>query len=207
MHLLHIAGSPRKKQSVSLNVAHCFIERWTAVHSGSTVDTLDVWETKLPAFDGPALSAKYAGLAGTSLTNEQGQVWNEIRAICERFHRADIILFSVPMWNFGIPYRVKHLIDAVSQKDFLFTFDGRDLRGMLVGKQSVVIAARGAQLGGDYPEKDFDHQVAYLRTWSRMVGMTDFHSLSVEKTLSDPEFEVTKLVEARNAAAKLAETI
>jgi hypothetical protein len=29
----------------------------------------------------------------------------------------------------------------------------------------------------------------------------------VEKTLSDPEFEVTKLVEARNAAAKLAETI
>jgi FMN-dependent NADH-azoreductase len=204
MNLLHIVGSPRKESSISLNVACHFIERWTAIHPGSNVDTLDVWTTNLPAFDAPALDAKYAGLAGKTFTAQQRQVWSEIRVLSDRFHLADIIVISVPMWNFGIPYRLKHLIDAVSQKDLLFTFDGHNLKGSLVGRKAVVIAARGAQLGGDYPEKEYDHQTAYLRTWFRMVGIANLYSLSVEGTLSGPEVRAAIVADARKAASDLA---
>ncbi len=203
-HMLHIVGSPRKAVSASLDVARHFIGDWIAAHPDATVDALDVWETELPPFDGPALEAKYAGLTGTPLTAEQQQVWAEIRALAERFKRADVILISAPMWNFGIPYRVKHLIDAVSQKDVLFTFDGKNLNGLLGGRKLVVIAARGAPLGGDYPEKDFDHQVAYLRVWSRMVGIADFEAITVEGTLLGPEADEAARATARAKAAELA---
>lgn len=91
------------------------------------------------------------------------------------------------MWNFGIPYRLKHLIDAASQKDVLFTFDDRGLTGMLGGRRAVVIGARGVMLGGNFPREEFDFQISYMKAWSRMVGITDFHSVCVEKTLFGPE--------------------
>ncbi|BEU28441.1 NAD(P)H-dependent oxidoreductase [Paraburkholderia sp. 22B1P] len=68
------------------------------------------------------------------------------------------------MWNFGVPYRLKHLIDAVSQKGVLFDFDGKSLQGLVVGKRLFVVAARGAALGGDYSASNSDHWVAYLRS-------------------------------------------
>jgi FMN-dependent NADH-azoreductase len=29
------------------------------------------------------------------------------------------------MWNFGLPYKLKHLIDLVAQRNYLFTYDGK----------------------------------------------------------------------------------
>lgn len=204
MHLLHIEGSPRKQRSASIDVAHSFIEAWTAGHPGSTVDTLDVWATDLPEFDGPALEAKYAGLTGQTRTAEQERAWDAIRALADRLFRADLIVFSVPMWNFGIPYRLKHLIDAVSQKDVLFSFDERGLIGLLGGRKVVVVAARGIALGPDYPAQDYDFQGAYMRTWSSMVGIKECHILAVEKTLYGPEADAESRSAARHAAIALA---
>ncbi len=204
MHLLHVAGSPRKGTSASRDVANRFIDRWADEHPNATIDTLDVWETHIPPFDGPALAAKYAGLSGAPLTDEQTRVWVEIRTLAGRFDRADLILVSVPMWNFGIPYRVKHLIDAITQKDVLFAFDGRRLNGLLAGMRMVIVAARGTPLGGDYPEKDFDHQVAYLRTWARMVGITDVDAITVEGTLFGPDADESARAAARAQAHHLA---
>ncbi|MEJ0052050.1 MAG: NAD(P)H-dependent oxidoreductase [Methylovirgula sp.] len=207
MHMLHIVGSPRKELSASLDVATRFIEQWETTHSRATIDTLDVWTTYIPAFDGPALDAKYAGLAGRALTDEQKDVWAAIGTLAARFHCADVVLISVPMWNFGIPYRLKHLIDAVSQKNVLFTFDGENLNGLLNGKKMVIVAARGARLGGDYPEKDFDHQVAYLRIWARMVGITEVQVIVVEGTLLGREADEAARANARAQAHELAATL
>ncbi|VFU07988.1 FMN-dependent NADH-azoreductase [Methylocella tundrae] len=204
MHLLHVEGSPRKQRSASLEVARSFIGSWQARYPSGTIDTLDVWNMALPPFDGAALDAKYAGLAGQARTVEQETVWNEIRALAERFHRADLILFSAPMWNFGIPYRLKHLIDAVSQKDLLFTFDERGLLGLLGGRTVVIVAARGVALGEDFPEKDFDFQSAYLRMWSRMVGVTDVRTVTVEKTLFGTEADEASRSKAKAEAEELA---
>ncbi len=162
MPILHVAASPRGGRSASLAVASAFLDAYRAGHPGVAVDTLDVWATDLPPFDGPALEAKYAGLAGRPLTDAQRSAWGQVRSLADRFRAADLIVMSVPMWNFGLPYRLKHLIDAVSQKDLLFAFDGGRPAGLLGGRRLVVIAARGAPMGGDFPEAEADHQVAYL---------------------------------------------
>ena len=40
-----------------------------------------------------------------------------------RFDAADRYLFSVPMWNAGVPYILKQFIDVVSQPGMVFGFD------------------------------------------------------------------------------------
>ena len=206
MHLLHIEGSPRKQRSASIDVAHAFIDAWKQRHADGSVDTLDVWTTELPAFDGASLDAKYAGLTGQTRTPEQERAWDAIRALADRLFRADVIVVSVPMWNFGIPYRLKHLIDAVSQKDVLFSFDERGLVGLLGGRRAVVVAARGIALGPDYPAQDFDFQGAYMRMWCTMVGIKECHILAVEKTLYGPEADAESRSAARASAVALAAT-
>lgn len=200
-HLLHVESSPRKQRSASIEIAHAFIDVWKSKHAGATVDTLDVWNTELPEFDGEALGAKYAGIEGRERTAEEVKVWLEIEGLAERFKRADVIVFSVPMWNFGVPYRLKHLIDVVSQKDLLFTFDDRGLNGLLNGRKVVVIAARGAQL--DRAE----HQVSYMDTWSKMVGIDQQHAIVVEKTLYGPDIDKQGRETAKAEAVALASTI
>ncbi|URW83122.1 NAD(P)H-dependent oxidoreductase [Alcaligenes sp. DN25] len=137
------------------------------------------------------------------MTGDVAKVWSRISEMGQLFHAADVIVMGVPMWNFGIPYRLKHLIDAVTQKNVLYTFDGQNLVGTLGGRKLVVVAARGASLGGDYPEKEFDFQLAYLRTWARMVGINEVHAITVEGTLFGPEADAAARGPARESAREL----
>jgi FMN-dependent NADH-azoreductase len=200
-HLLYIESSPRKQRSASIEVAHTFIDAWKGQHAIATVDTLDVWNTPLPEFDGPALEAKYAGIQGLERTPEQKEAWAQIVELAGRFIKADVIVFGVPMWNFGIPYKLKHLIDAVSQKDLLFTFDERGLNGLLDGRTVVVVAARGA------PLDRAEHQISYITTWSEMVGIDDQYNIVIEKTLLGPEVDSQSRAAANAAATALAATL
>ena len=206
-HLLHIECSPRKQRSASIEVARAFIDTWAARHPQGTVDTLEVWSTALPEFDGAALEAKYAGLEGRARSADEARVWADIEALGQRFHRADVIVFSVPMWNFGIPYRLKHLIDAVTQKDTLFSFDERGLLGLLGGRTMVTVAARGVALGDDFPAAVYDHQVSYMSMWARMVGITAVHNVTVDKTLFGPEADAVSRAQAKAQAQALAQSL
>ena len=207
MKILHIISSPRGSRSASSEVADAFIEALAAKHPETSVDTINVWETALPEFDGPALDAKYAGIEGRTRTAEQKATWDQIESLAMRFHAAQVIVFSVPMWNFGIPYRLKHLIDVVSQKDLLFTFDERGLVGMLSGRKVVAVGARGITLGGNFPADAFDFQIAYMEAWSRMVGIPDFYSISVEKTLLGPDEDQASRAAGCAEALDLAATL
>ena len=202
--LLHVEASPRGARSASRQVAQAFLHAWTDRHPGAAVDVLNVWTAKLPVFDGDALDAKYAGLEGRERTPAQVEVWEEIDRLADRFRRAGTVLLSVPMWNFGIPYRLKHLIDVVSHKDVLFTFDERGLNGLLGGRRAVVVNSRGVGLGPDFPREELDYQQRYMTTWLRMIGITDIAHIEVEKTLMGAELDRAGREAACAEAARLA---
>ena len=118
-----------------------------------------------------------------------------------------MVLLSVPMWNFGIPYRLKHLIDVVSQKDVLFTFDERGLNGTLGGRKAVVVNARGVGLGPDFPREKLDYQQRYMTAWLHMIGITDVAHIEVEKTLMGSEVDHAERAAACAKAAQLGATL
>ncbi|MFZ5506483.1 MAG: FMN-dependent NADH-azoreductase [Pseudomonadota bacterium] len=208
-HLLHIESSPRKQRSASIEVAHAFIDAWQTAHPDGTVDVLDVWSEAMPEFDGAALDAKYAGLAGTPLTDEQAAAWAQIRALAARFQKADRLVISAPMWNYSIPYKLKQLIDVVSQKDLLFTFDERGQLGTLGHCKAALVLARGVEVG-DAPDalksSEWDLQRQYLDLWLRMVGITEVGHIVVQKTLYGPEVDAGSRAEAAARARAMAAT-
>lgn len=204
---MHVEASPRGLRSASLQVADAFLQAWKARVPEASVDVLNVWTTPLPSFDGDALDAKYAGLEGRERSAEQEGAWQQISALADRFRQASVILLSVPMWNFGIPYRLKHLIDVISQKDVLFTFDERGLNGVLGGRKAVVVNARGVGLGPDFPREELDYQQRYMTAWLRMIGITDISHIEVEKTLMGPEVDNASRAQACARATALAATL
>ena len=205
--LLHVEASPRRQRSASLQVASAFLEGWRRRFPEAAVDVLNVWTTQLPPFDGDALDAKYAGLEGRERSPQQEEAWRQIGALAERFRQASVVLLSVPMWNFGIPYRLKHLIDVISQKDVLFTFDERGLNGLLRERKAVVVDSRGVGLGPDFPREELDYQQRYMTAWLRMIGITDISHIEVEKTLMGADADHASRAEACARAAALAWTL
>jgi FMN-dependent NADH-azoreductase len=62
MILLNIQSSPRGAKSASIAVTGAFLDAYQALHSGTAIDTLNVWQEDLPDFDQEAIGAKYKGV-------------------------------------------------------------------------------------------------------------------------------------------------
>ena len=109
MRLLNIESSPRGSRSASIAVTSAFVEAYRQACPGVMVDTLNVWEEKLPDFDQEAIGAKYKGVYKQPMDQAETAVWDKIQELAVRFQQADRIVLGVPMWNFAYPYKLKQL--------------------------------------------------------------------------------------------------
>lgn len=206
-NLLYVECSPRKGRSASIEVSRAFIEAYAAAHPGDTIDRIDIWDLDLPEFDAEAMGAKYAGLSGTPLTANQRIAWEQIEELAQPFVAADKLLFAVPLWNFGIPYKLKHLIDVISQKNVLFNFNDDGFSGRLAGKKAAVVYARGLDYfsaSTNTPAPHYDFQKPYFEMWLKFVGITEIAAVVVEKTLFGQEIDGHSRAVAKTKAAMLA---
>ena len=202
--LLYVESSPRKQRSASIEVAKAFLDAYRIAHPGDSIQTIDVWNLKLPEFDGVAIEAKYAGIEGRERSAEQKAQWQQIEALAQPFREADKIVFSVPMWNWGVPYKLKHLIDVISQKDVLFTFDERGLLGLLTGKKALLILAKGVDYEAGSATRDWDLQTPYLQVWLQSNGITDITVIAVEKNLYGADVDRASRDAAKETAIAVA---
>ena len=206
--LLHIQVSPRIGRSASIAVAEHFVEVYRARHTGDTVETLNLWETDLPEFDGATIDAKYAIMHGQPHTPAQLEAWKAVVRIADRFKSADKYLFSLPMWNFGIPYKLKHFIDVLVQPGLAFSFTpDAGYKGLITGKPVVAIYARGGAYGPGTGAEGYDAQSAYLRQVLGFIGFTDIKEIFVEPTLAGPTANADAVAAGNLKATQLASAI
>jgi FMN-dependent NADH-azoreductase len=188
--LLHISASPRGERSESLAIARTYLDTYREVHPDDVVDGFDLWDGSLPPFGPHAAAAKMAIFAGETPTGAAAEAWAAATATFRRFVAYDRYLFSVPMWNAGIPYVLKQFIDVVSQPGLVFGFDPeKGYTGLVTGKKAVVVYT-GAVYGPDRPASfGSDFQSTYMRDWLQWAGITDFREISFRPNLatSDPE--------------------
>ncbi|WP_394824764.1 FMN-dependent NADH-azoreductase [Pendulispora albinea] len=206
-NLLYVEASPNKQRSVSIEVSRAFLATYAESNPGDAVHELDIWAADLPPFDQHALEAKYAGLAGVDRTDAQNAAWRVLEQLAAPFLTADKFLLGIPLWNFSIPYRLKHLIDLVSQKDILFSFDERGFSGRVKAKKAAVIYARGldyAPTSAWTPGESYDFQRPYIEAWLRFIGVTEIHSVVVERTLFGPGIDRESRAKGRLEAENLA---
>ena len=201
--LLYIQASPRSERSSSTDVANTYIDAFKTASADNTVSTLNIWEMNLPEFDGDRLNAKYSFLHGQNPSDAEATAWQEIVAIAEQFKDADCYLFSVPMWNFSIPYKLKHYIDIITQPGLTFSFDPETgFFGLVTGKPVTAIYSRG----GEYENaeaKGMDFQKPYLEMAMGFIGFREINTVLIEPTLADPDTVNSAIDTAKQQAATL----
>ena len=184
MRLLNIESSPRGSRSASIAVTSVFLEAYRQACPGVMVDTLNVWEEKLPDFDQEAIGAKYKGVYKQPMDQAETAVWDKIQELAIRFQQADRIVLGVPMWNFAYPYKLKQLIDLACQRNMLFTYDGNEYGPLLKTPRAFVVYVRGGTYAEDSPTpaSRFDHQKGYIDFWLKFIGVKQVNTLVVEGT-------------------------
>ncbi|MDK2956151.1 MAG: FMN-dependent NADH-azoreductase [Desulfovibrionales bacterium] len=194
--LLLLTSSPREKRSRSTAVAKAFAEACRKARPELEVVEKNVFEMDLPPFDGYALQAKYNIMHSRVHTPRELRAWSAVERLIEEFAAYDFYVVAAPMWNFSIPYRLKHYIDLICQPTYTFeSLPGGAYQGLIQGKAATIYAR-----GGSYPENTpaaaFNHQSPYLDFILGFMGLTVDASIFVEMTLAD---QITR--EARLDAA------
>ena len=182
--LLYIEASPRGDRSKSSKVAKAFLEAYQKANPGDTIDHINLWKVSLPSFDGDMLEAKYAVLSGQDQTPEQVSAWKTVSDIAEVFKSADKYVFSVPMWNFSIPYKLKHYIDIITQPGLTFSFTPEEGYKGLVSGKALVVYARGGAYGEGSGAEAYDLQTKSFAMHLGFIGITDQTNILVEPTLA-----------------------
>jgi FMN-dependent NADH-azoreductase len=206
--LLYIESSPRKNRSASINIARTFIDEYKAQNPGDSVDTLDLWKTELPSFDGDTINAKYSILHGEDHSESQKNAWSAVERIISDFKSADKYLISLPMWNFGIPYVLKHYIDILVQPSYTFSFSADSgYSGLITGKPAAIVYARGGAYKTGTDTANLDFQKSYMELVLGFIGITDINSIIAEPMLmTSPEDKDLIIQQAKDTAKKIAFT-
>jgi FMN-dependent NADH-azoreductase len=203
--LMYLQSSPRKDRSRSNKIAEAFLQTYMSKNPDDEIIKINLFKKILPPFDGFTINAKYNIMHGEKQSPEETDAWKIVEEIIEEFKSADKYLFSVPMWNFGIPYRLKQYIDIITQPTYTFGVDPeKGYIGLVTGKPAMVVYSRGGNYAEQEIEKQVDHQKSYLNLILGFIGFTDIKSVTVQPTLAEgPETAAAKVEQAIKQAENI----
>ena len=194
-NLLYINASPRGDLSTANQAATIFTDALTdSVH----LNRLDLFDAKLPEITLEITAAKMKFAMGLDLNEEEARQWTAIKNLVGQFVEADSYLFSIPMWNFSIPYKLKQYIDLITHPGLTFTSDENGPRGLSSGPATMIYSR-----GGDYSPKEgrpdpFDFQSPYMNAWTSLVGLAPVSEVLVQRTMAGPD-ALSKTIEAQKS--------
>lgn len=202
--LLHIIATPREEESRTLRVSDVFIKALKEKYHDFVVEELNLCDEQLPSLTVKRIDGKYALLSGKELSPELKEAWREIVAQIEKFLSADFYLISAPMWNFSIPYFLKHYIDVIIQPKYLFRYTENGVEGLVKNKKMVIITSRGGDYSGA-KERQYDLEEPYLSTVFGFVGITDITFINAQPMdAQGPDVQKSKIQEAQRIAREIA---
>ena len=181
--LFHLRCSPRSDAASSAG-ADVFVASFRKARPDWDVDVMDIWRERLPEFDGEALQAKYALLNNRALTTGERDAFAVVERMMVRFALAERVLISTPMWNFGIPYKLKQWFDLVVQPGLAFRFDPAiGYIPLIKDRPTMVIVASGADFVTGMNRGRPDMATPYLREALRFMGVKDARFVLIGPTV------------------------
>lgn len=208
MRLLHIIATTRGEQSRTLSVSKAFLEALYQKHPSVVVDELDLSKTELPPVLDSTVKAKYLMMmGGEGLDEETMASWKRVSAMAENFISYDLFLITSPMWNFSIPYMLKHYIDVIMQAGILFSFTANGPEGFAKYEQMVCITSRGSDYSPGSPMHSLDQQEPYLRAVFSLAGIEDIHFVHAQPLDLAPGLTQAALEKAKEEARQLVDKL
>ncbi|MDP2562810.1 FMN-dependent NADH-azoreductase [Psychrobium sp. 1_MG-2023] len=188
--ILHIDASAREKgdtttkhKSISKSLAAHFTNRWLATNNQDKVIYRDIGANP-PAF----ISQDWIAAVFTpdeQQTTQQKSLLSLSNTLISEVERADLIVMSTPMYNYGMPAVLKAWFDQVIRINKTISFDlargDFPLAPIMSGKTLVLITSSGEfgfEIGG--VREHMNHLGPHVKTASKYLGVESFHEIKSE---------------------------
>ena len=175
--ILHIISSPRGAESNSTRLGNTIIEKIKSQYPQNTVTVNNVVEKNYEPLQAVHVTAYR--LPDDSHTPEHKHALRDSNAAVNELNDADVIIISVPLYNFAIPAALKGWIDHIVRAGKTFSYQTGKPEGLLKGKKVyLAIASHGVYTDG--PMRSMDYAEPYLRFILGFIGLTDITTYRIE---------------------------
>ncbi len=172
--LLHIDSSLFGDNGQSSQLARQFVQRWANGRSGARIIYRSLTQQPLPHLD-ETIFGSFSTPEDDRTEEQRAHVARSNRLI-EELRSADLIVFGLPMYNFGVPSQLKAWMDHVARAGETFRYTENGPQGLITGKRAVIIRASG----GKYAGTDMDLQTGFVRQFLAFIGITEVEFVYAE---------------------------
>jgi len=205
MKLMHVDASPKLEWSNSRALSRDFVALLRARLPGLEVDYLDLSLTP------PAHVSREFAIATYTPAAESSEAMKAVLAewdgLCQRLLAADLLVFTMPMYNWCMPSSFKAFIDAIVRAGVTYVIDAQgNYVGQLAGKKTLFITSRGADLRPGSPFAHMDALTPALRHAFGFIGVAEPRFVDAQPMeFADPEARAAGLERAQQELAAVAE--
>lgn len=207
--LLRIDASARTTRSITRDLADRFLDAWVSVEARARILRRDVGQDPPPVVTADWMSAAFTPAEQRNAAMRDALSLSD--RLVDEVEQADVLLFAVPLYNYGLPASLKAWVDQVVRIGRVFSFDlGRGdfpIESSLRGKSAVVLSSRGEfgfHPGG--PRDGWNHLNPHLKTIAtRLLGVAedDFYQVAAEFQEFGGDRHERSRDQARQAASRL----
>lgn len=172
--LLLVQASLHSDLGQSSRLAGRFVGQWRQAHPDGCVIVRDLAADPVPHLTAERFAAFVA--RPESRTPAQARVVDESERLIGELEAADVVVFGLPMYNFGIPSTLKSWIDHVARAGRTFRYTGEGPIGLLADRPVYLFAARG----GRYLGTPRDTQTAYMTHLLNFLGLRNIQFVYAE---------------------------
>lgn len=170
-NILHIKASIRGDESVSNQIGEALL---TSLRDGASVTTRDLSKNDIPFVDAARFEANLT--AAPDRSAEQAELAAIADTLIAELQAADTIVFSTPVYNFGVPAVVKAWADLVARAGTTFKYTENGPVGLLEGKKAYITAASGGTPIGS----DMDFMSSWLTFFLGFLGIKDVEVIAAD---------------------------
>ncbi len=212
--VLHIDSSVRRSDnsvasynSISKDLGALFMDKWMSKNHHDKVIYRDLGLNPPNFISQEWIAAVFTAEQNRTLAQQELLVLSD--TLIAEVEQADLIVMTVPMYNYGMPASLKAWFDQVVRIDKTFSFDlGRGdfpLEPIMSGKTLVLLTSSGEfgfSAGGI--REQMNHLGPHIKLLSKYLGVSDFHEVGTEyqefsdhrheQSIEDAQQKISELV-------------
>ncbi len=209
MNILHVCANPKPtEESVSKQLAAAFFGKLIELKPDAELVNVNLYDEKPPFYSYELYKGAWYPVFDESYepSKVEEMALNYATKQAEMFNEADVLVLTMPMWNFSVPAIMKAWMDQVLTPGLTFSISKEDGIKPLHKVKSIVLLVSS---GGVYKEGDErDALSSQVRAAFGFIGIDDLEIVWAEgqNPLFFDNHEENKAI-AIEAASEIAEDI
>ena len=209
MNVLHVCANPKPtEESVSKQLAAAFFAKLIELRPETELVNVNLYDEKPPFYSYELFRGAWNPVfeEGYEPSKVEDMALNYASKQAELFNAADVIVLTMPMWNFSVPAIMKAWIDQVITPGLTFSIDKEEGVKALHKVKSVVLLVAS---GGIFKEDDErDALTRQVRSTFGFIGIDDIEIVWAEgqNPFVSENAEENKVM-AIEAASEIAEDV